>query len=204
MGKFTEYIGSQCGNPRGIIGACCCLIMNAMNRAMYRRVLATVKLNKDSQLLDIGYGNGYLIKGIFKKFRCYISGIDISEDMKQIATKRNREADERGKLNLKVGDCCDLPFDNNSFQVVTSVNTIYFWKDTLKGLSEIYRVLSEDGYFVNALYSKEWLQKLSYTRKGFAFFDKDELIALGKKAGFKEVLVEDIVGGKSYIVIFKK
>lgn len=37
MGNFSEYIGSQFGNPRGIIGKCCCLIMNMINRAMYKR-----------------------------------------------------------------------------------------------------------------------------------------------------------------------
>ena len=31
MSKFTDYIGSQFGNPRGIIGKICCIIMNIIN-----------------------------------------------------------------------------------------------------------------------------------------------------------------------------
>ena len=34
----------------------------------------------------------------------------------------------------KFGDCCDLAFDDLSFDVVTTINTIYFWEDTIKGL----------------------------------------------------------------------
>ena len=32
MSKFTEYIGSQFGNPRGVIGKVCCILMNIINK----------------------------------------------------------------------------------------------------------------------------------------------------------------------------
>ena len=42
-------------------------------------------LDKNQKLLDIGYGNGYLLKLADKKFGCNLYGIDISEDMKELA-----------------------------------------------------------------------------------------------------------------------
>ena len=39
MSKFTEYIGSQFGNPRGFVGSVCCLIMNTINKKMYRKTV---------------------------------------------------------------------------------------------------------------------------------------------------------------------
>ena len=42
MGKFTEYIGSQFANPRGVIGKCCCLIMNSINKAMYKNIVKNI------------------------------------------------------------------------------------------------------------------------------------------------------------------
>ena len=39
MSKFTEYIGSQFGNPRGFVGKVCCLIMNIINKAMYKNTV---------------------------------------------------------------------------------------------------------------------------------------------------------------------
>lgn len=171
MSKFTEYIGSQFGNPRGIIGKCCCLLMNSINRAMYRSVATSFTLNEKSKVLDIGYGNGYLIEQIYKKYKPDIFGIDISEDMMKIATKRNHKAVENGKIKLRVGDCCELDFENNKFNVV---------------------------------YSKEWLEKFSYTEKGFKLFNKDEFVALGEKVGFSNISIKQISKGKSYIVQYRK
>ena len=204
MGKINEYIGSQFGNPRGIIGKVCCLMMNVINRLMYNSVVTNVHLNENSKILDIGYGNGYLIQRLYKKFHCNIFGIDISEDMKNAAIKRNHQAVVDKKVNLMVGNCCDLNFEDGFFEAVTSVNTIYFWEDTEKGLSEIYRVLKKDATFYNVVYSKEWLEHISYTKKGFKLFNKEELILLGKNIGFSEITVKYIVKEKSYIIEYKK
>lgn len=204
MSKFTEYIGSQFGNPRGFIGKCCCIIMNVINNAMYRKIVSTVSLTDKSKLLDVGYGNGYLIEQIYKKYHPDILGIDISEDMKITAEKRNRKAAVAGKLHLEVGDCCNLRYDDDFFDAVTSINTMYFWDDTLAGLREIRRTLSPKGVFYNVMYTEEWLRKLSYTEKSFKFFGKEELVALGKEACFADISIQDIVKGKSFMVVYRK
>ncbi|HOM02628.1 MAG TPA: class I SAM-dependent methyltransferase [Acetivibrio sp.] len=204
MSKFSEYIGSQFGNPRGIVGKCCCIIMNVINKAMYRRVVLLVNLTKESNLLDIGYGNGYLLELIYKRYQPNLFGIDISQDMKLSAEKRNARALKDGKLNLILGDCCALPYDENFFDAVTSINTIYFWKDTMEGLKQIHRCLKPDGTFYNVVYAKEWLKKLSYTKKGYKFFEQEDFIEQGKQAGFSKVTIENIVKGKSFVVVYKK
>jgi SAM-dependent methyltransferase len=202
--KLAEYIGSQFGDPRGPVGRLCCVIMNMVNKKMYRGVSDAVLNHSGRKILDVGVGNGYLEKMLSGKSDLMISGIDISEDMIQTAAKRNRRAVQRGRVVLAVGDCCDLQFPDGTFDVVTSINTIYFWPDTIKGLSEIRRVLKEDGIFVNAVYSQEWLKKVSYTKHGFKFFSKADYVSDGKKAGFSDVMIEDIVEGRSFIVKYVK
>ena len=155
-------------------------------------------------ILDVGFGNGYLEKILSKHPGVMMKGIDISEDMIVSATKRNKKAVEQGRVVLSLGDCCNLDFPTEMFDAVTSVNTIYFWSDTVKGLTEINRVLKDKGIFVSAVYSQEWLKKLSYTKKGFKFFSKIDYISDGKKAGFSEVIIEEIVNGKSYIIKYIK
>jgi ubiquinone/menaquinone biosynthesis C-methylase UbiE len=120
------------------------------------------------------------------------------------ATKRNKKAVEQGRVSLSLGDCCNLEFQEGTFDAVTSVNTIYFWPDTIKGLSEIKRVLKDNGIFVSAVYSQEWLKRVSYTKKGFKFFSKDDYISDGKKAGFSDVIIEEIIKGKSYLIKYIK
>ena len=204
MSKFTEYIGGQFGDPHGFVGKVCCIIMNVINKRMYLKVVDEVRLSGGEKLLDIGYGNGYLLQKLYKKAKAELYGIDISEDMKTQAENRCKNAKSDGRLFLRVGDCCDLPYDDEMFSAVTSVNTVYFWSDTVKGLSEIRRTLKTGGSFYNIVYTKEFLDKLSYTKKGFRKFSPEELTELGRKSGFDNIEVRDIIKGKSFAVIYTK
>lgn len=204
MRKFSEYIGSQFGNPRGMIGIICCIGMNIINQPMYRSTVAQMDFSKGDKILDIGYGNGFLLHEIYKKNQVDMYGIDISEDMKETATKRNKKALTNGQLFLEIGDCCNLPYEDEMFSAVSSINTIYFWSDTVKGLSEIRRVLKKGKSFYNLIYTKEWFGESSFTEKGFKKFDADELVELGKEAGFEKVKVREVVKGKSLMVIYTK
>lgn len=204
MSKFTDYIGSQFGNPRGFVGKVCCFIMNVINKAMYKNTVALMNVLPGEKVLDIGYGNGYLLQRLYKKTKADMYGIDISQDMMDQATRRNKNAARNGNLHLQVGDCCGLPFDAASFAAVSSINTIYFWSDTVKGLSEIRRVLKPGAAFYNVVYTREWLDKLSYTRKGFKKFEPEQLMELGRQAGFENIQVLDIVKGKSFVVVYTK
>lgn len=204
MKGFTEYIGAQFGNPRGIIGKLCCIIMNTINNPMYKHIISYTKANNNTKILDIGYGNGYLVKHLYKKSAATIYGIDISNDMLKNANKKNKKAVKNKKVNLSIGSCCELNFQDDMFDIITSVNTIYFWDNTVKGLSEIRRTLKEGGIFYNAVYTKEWLQKHSYTKKGFQFFETHDYVKLGKRAGFSKVSIKEITTGKSYLIRYIK
>ncbi|MCQ2614069.1 MAG: class I SAM-dependent methyltransferase [Treponemataceae bacterium] len=204
MSKLAEYIGSQFGNPRGIVGFVCCKCMNIINRKMYRKTVSLLTLDKNRKLLDIGYGNGYLLELADKSFGCNLYGIDISEDMKNLAEKRNKKALQENRLKLEVGDCCNLRFEDNTFDAVSSINTVYFWSSTVKGLSEIRRCLVPGGCFVNAVYTKEWLSRTKMADKGFKKFEPDELVELGKQAGFENIEVTEIVKEKSFAVVYRK
>jgi ubiquinone/menaquinone biosynthesis C-methylase UbiE len=178
--------------------------MNIANKKLYCKVADTILEHSGRKILDVGVGNGYLEKIISGKTNVVVTGIDISEDMIKNASQRNHAAVQQGRVILSLGDCCDLKFPDGKFDAVASINTIYFWPDTIKGLSEIRRVLKDNGIFVNAVYSQEWLKKLSYTKQGFKFFSKNDYISDGKKAGFSDVIIEDIVPGKSFTIKYMK
>ena len=197
-------IGQQFANPHGFVGWVCCKIMNVVNRQMYRCVVKGIKADDSATILDVGYGNGYLLKQLDKKFGCNLYGIEVSSDAEKLTAKRNKRGVDAGRIRLLQADCCDMPFNEQTFDFVTTVNTIYFWQDTEKGLSEIARVLKSGGKFYNAVYSREWLQKLAYTKEGFKFFDQQDYIDLGIKAGFAKVEIVGIKNNKNFIVVFTK
>ena len=180
MNKFSKYISSQFKNPRGIGGVIISIIQNVINKAMYKRAVSLINLQSNENILDIGYGNGHLLEMIYRKNPVNMYGIDISSDAKDMATKKNKKADSVGQLHLKVGDCCDLPYEDDMFAAVTSINTVYFWTDTVKGLSEIRRTLKKGKSFYNIVYTKEYLNTIKYTQIGYKKFEPEELIEYGK------------------------
>lgn len=197
-------IGQQFANPHGFVGWVCCKIMNIINRQMYHSVVKEIEAGDSATILDVGYGNGYLLKKLYKKCECNLCGIEMSTDAEKLASKRNIKGIKAGKIKLLQADCCNMPFETEEFDYVTTVNTIYFWEDTEKGLTEIHRTLKSDGIFYNAVYSKEWLQKLSYTKEGFKLFEKEDYIRLGKDVGFTKVEIIEIKKNKNFLVIYKK
>lgn len=204
MNKFSKYISSQFKNPRGIGGVIISIIQNVINKTMYKRAVSLINLQSNENILDIGYGNGHLLEMIYRKNPVNMYGIDISSDAKDMATKKNKKADSVGQLHLKVGDCCDLPYEDDMFAAVTSINTVYFWTDTVKGLSEIRRTLKKGKSFYNIVYTKEYLNTIKYTQIGYKKFEPEELIEYGKQAGFESIELKEIISGKSYVVIYTK
>ena len=65
--KFNEYVGNNFKNPNGIGGKITTKIMNIMNQKQYKAVLDNINLKNNDVLLDIGFGNGYLINKLLKK-----------------------------------------------------------------------------------------------------------------------------------------
>lgn len=204
MNNITKYISSQFGNPNGSVGRIITLLQNIINFSMYKKAVELVDISSDEKLLDIGYGNGHLIKLIYKKTASDMYGIDISDDARAMAEKKNGIAKAAGKLNLSVGDCCALPYDDDTFSAVTTINTVYFWSDTVKGLSEIRRCMKEGCSFYNIVYTKEYLDKVKYTQTGYRKFQPEELVNLGKAAGFEKIDIRDIKKGDSFVVIYTK
>ncbi|WP_461248150.1 hypothetical protein, partial [Treponema sp. R6D11] len=67
LNKFIKYVGGNFGNPNGIAGNLSTKLMNIMNQRQYKAILDNINLEHNDIILDIGFGNGYLINKLFKK-----------------------------------------------------------------------------------------------------------------------------------------
>lgn len=88
------------------------------------------------RLLDVACGSG-LAAQFASRRGASVSGLDAAESLITIARTRTPDAD------FRVGDMFALPFDDDSFDVVTSFNGI--WKGCDAALSEARRVLAPNG-----------------------------------------------------------
>jgi len=85
-----------------------------------------------------------------------------------------------------------------------TVNTIYFWKNPLHFLNEIYRVLKPKGICSIAIAHKRFMEKLPFVQEKFKLFGEQEMSDLVNASNFNDLALtnhEGIVESKSGQVI---
>ncbi|MDR2505570.1 MAG: class I SAM-dependent methyltransferase [Oscillospiraceae bacterium] len=198
-----DYIGKQFHNPHGVGGRVATLIMNIQNRGQYQAAETALSLKDGDKALDIGFGNGYLLRRLAGAYPCAFWGVDPSRDMLRAASKRNQKYIRQGRMTLLSGNAEQTGLPDDFFDKIYTVNTVYFWPSLDAGLREIRRILKPDGIFVNAVYSKEALDRLPVTRHGYRKYDVKELESAGNADGFS-VEVKEIKRRSAYCIIYKK
>lgn len=99
-------------------------------------VLAACSPPKD--VLDVGCGTGYTIKVLSSMgYNCI--GVDAAEDMLSIARRENPD------IRFESADATALPFEDNSFDMVISIEVLRYIQNREKSVEEIYRVLKPGG-----------------------------------------------------------
>jgi SAM-dependent methyltransferase len=91
-------------------------------------------------LLDLGCGDGY---GSWKLYNAGydVTGIDLSKEMVDLANKRCEEE----QIDFIQSDLVTLPFENESFQAVTAINSFEWTEVPVNAILEMKRVLMNGG-----------------------------------------------------------
>ncbi|MDR6457208.1 ubiquinone/menaquinone biosynthesis C-methylase UbiE [Chryseobacterium vietnamense] len=161
-------------------------MMNATNISMTLESIKTLVIDDGQQMLEIGHGNAAHLKSIMslaKNLR--YTGIDISETMHKEAKRLNKEFESEADFVLYEGK--KLPFQDESFDKIFTVNTVYFWDNPIEFLNEIYRVLKDDGTFVLTFGQREFMEKLPFTEYDFTLYSNSEMEELISKSHFKRM-----------------
>ncbi|ERT57247.1 ubiquinone/menaquinone biosynthesis C-methylase UbiE [Peptoniphilus koenoeneniae] len=146
-----------------------------------------IKIEKEYTVLDLGCGGGANIEYFLTKAK-KVYGLDHSEASIKMASEINKEAIKAGRCQISVGDVKSLPFKDESMDIVTAFETIYFWNDIEECFKEIYRVLKKGGQFLicNEASSKERrdVRKISNIID-MEVYTPDDLSKMLEKLGFK-------------------
>lgn len=115
-----------------------------MCRRDYPDVLAEVLKEPFSDLLDAGCGTGMMLSMLQRD--CpgkHYTGIDLSEKMIETARKKKLDG-----VRFVTGDCENLPFEKNSFDVVTCSMSFHHYPNPEKFFQSLHQVLRPGGRFI--------------------------------------------------------
>ncbi len=97
-------------------------------------------------VLDVGSGVGVTPCFIAKRYGCRVVGIDISERMVERARERAEREKVADRVEFRVADAQDLPFEDAVFDAVITESVTSFPKDKQKAVNEYVRVTKPGGY----------------------------------------------------------
>lgn len=110
------------------------------------RVMNALGIDRGDQILDIGCGHGRGLAELAARAATgHVVGVDPSELMVEIATRRNRALIKADRVDVVLASVEKLPFPDDFFDKVLCVHVVYFWKDLDVCLREIARVLKPGG-----------------------------------------------------------
>jgi ubiquinone/menaquinone biosynthesis C-methylase UbiE len=191
--SLIDKLLNQCSKPTGWLGRFSLWIMNIRHAKLTDWGLEHVSIKRGDVILDVGCGGGRTVRklaAVAAEGKVY--GIDHSEESVAAARRTNKQEIESGRVEIRQGSVSALPFTGDLFDLVTAVETHYFWPDLPADMREVLRVLKPGGRLViiaeaykGGKHGKP-LQKVADWTK-MAILSVDEHRELFSRAGYSDV-----------------
>ncbi|MGH8643129.1 MAG: class I SAM-dependent methyltransferase [Gammaproteobacteria bacterium] len=148
--------------------------------------LAAQYMRDGDRVLDVGCGLGFALREYLKRRRIYAVGIDYAENMVRMAKERLAESGMAGAIDFRQASVAELPFEEGSFDIVTShrcVMALLDWELQREAIRQIHRVLRPGGIFVLMEGTFDGMERLNQYRRMFGLPEidpagRDRLITL--------------------------
>jgi ubiquinone/menaquinone biosynthesis C-methylase UbiE len=111
--------------------------------------LGHVAVDSRFNVLDVGCGGGRTIEKLAAIVRSgTVYGIDYAEGSIAVSRTHNADLIKAGRVVIRKASVSQLPFPGDTFDLVTAIETQYYWPDLLGDMQEILRVLKPAGRLV--------------------------------------------------------
>ena len=185
MGLLKSFF-SQCARPEGALGRVMLSFMNYTHGPLTNWGLKLVDIQDGWTMLDVGCGGGCTIRRLLKQSEdAQVYGIDISEESVAKAKKVNAEVLDK-QVFVTQGSAEKLPYENEKFDLVTAVETVYFWPNLPGCLQEVRRVLKPGGKFAILVEVVDSDSKWTSVVEGMTAYSPQDLKKLLDDAGFTQ------------------
>jgi SAM-dependent methyltransferase len=185
MGLLKSFF-SQCARPEGALGRVMLSFMNYTHAPLTNWGLKLVDVQDGWTMLDVGCGGGFTIRRLLKRSKdAQVYGIDISEESVAKAKKVNAEVLDK-QVFITQGSAEKLPYEDKKFDLVTAVETVYFWPNLPDCLQEVRRVLKPGGKFAILVEVVDSDSKWTSVVEGMTAYSPEDLKKLLDDAGFTQ------------------
>lgn len=133
--------------PQGKLGNIQLKSMNKEHTPVSLWGLKHLNIKSDDVILDIGCGGGININRMAEKAK-KVYGVDYSIESVKLSREVNEKLIREGKVEIQEGNVKNLAFEDDTFDIVTAFETVYFWPDIEKCFGEVKRVLKPGGTFL--------------------------------------------------------
>jgi ubiquinone/menaquinone biosynthesis C-methylase UbiE len=183
--QSLQQLAAQLRRPDGDAGIQTGDWMNRGNIQMNLDTIEALDASAGDNILEIGMGNGFFVNKIVQKHTSIkYTGADFSEVMIAEANRINAAWINSEQVNFALTDVAAMPFKNESFNKIFTINTIYFWEDAATILTELKRVLQPNGKLLITLRPKRQMINYPFTKYGFHMYSKEEVEQLLIENGF--------------------
>ena len=135
--------------PAGKAGADMLRYMNEEHSDLTIWALDLFDYDNKDRVLDIGCGGGATLRLLHERIPDgHLTGVDYSDVSVTLSRKLNADLIAAGKMEIVAGSVTNLPFNNDSFNKIVTVESFYFWPDPVECLREAQRVLIPKGVFL--------------------------------------------------------
>jgi arsenite methyltransferase len=188
MRMLQKLIASQLRLPAGLLAPLTGYQMNRTNHQMTVSTLERLMMRPRQSVLDIGFGGGNSL-AIFLEANPLgqVVGVEASSAMLNLAKVRFFQSVQQGRLKLFCAKAENLPLQHDKFDLVFTVNTIYFWKDLWTVFMEIYRVLKSNGCVGLSFRDSEGMRSHAFAQHNFSLYSLEEVQQEMSDCGFVNI-----------------
>lgn len=178
------FIASQLRQPHGTYAKEVAAFMMKSNRHIYDLAYSNLDLADKQRVLEIGMADGSFLQQLFQiNPTIQYTGVDFSKEMVDSAKEKHSSLMAEKNISFIHSNIDDYQ-SADAFDRIFTVNTIYFWNDTLHTLIHLKKLLAKNGKLIIAFRNNETMENLPFTKFGFKLFSVSMVEEYLKAAGF--------------------